>query len=273
LNVSLATDLMILSERRSLHGVAGEFNYVESLESLRASGSINGEAPIDVKLVTTQEGPRRLTITGTNAGALARTTGLFDDAVGGGLLVSASLRDSEVGPVIDGRMEITDLRVTSASSLTRVLTLASLTGLLEVMNGEGLSFAQADVPFRFHDGLLEIIDARAFGPSLGITLDGEINGDADEISMFGTLVPAYTINSVLGEIPIIGTLLVGREGEGVFALTYGISGPVEEPVITVNPLSALAPGFLRNFFAIFTGGGAPPDPDDPDRPFLPEQPG
>jgi hypothetical protein len=90
--------------------------------------------------------------------------------------------------------------------------------------------------------------------------------------MFGTLVPAYTINSVLGEIPLIGTLLVGRKGEGIFALTYGISGSVEEPVITVNPLSALAPGFLRNFFAVFTGG-APPDPDDPHRPFLREQPG
>ena len=272
LNVSLSTDLMILSERRSLHSVEGEFNYVESLESLRASGSINGEAPINIELVTTPEGPRRLTIAGTNAGALARTTGLFDDAVGGDLLVSASLRESDIGPVIDGRMEITDLRVMRASSLARVLSLASLTGLLDVMTGEGLYFARADVPFRFHDGLLEVIDARAFGPSLGITLDGEINGDTDEISMFGTLVPAYTINSVLGEIPLLGPLLVGREGEGVFALTYGISGPTEEPVITVNPLSALAPGFLRNFFAIFTGG-APPDPDDPQRPFLREQPG
>ena len=203
---------------------------------------------------------------------LARTTGLFDDASGGALLVSASLRDSDRGPVIDGRMEITDLQVKSASAFARVLTLASLTGLLEVLNGEGLRFARADVPFRFHDGMLEVIDARAFGPSLGITLDGEINGDADEISMFGTLIPAYTINSVLGEIPLIGTLLVGRQGEGVFALTYGISGPVERPVITVNPLSALAPGFLRNFFAIFTGDGRP-DPDDPENPFLSDQPG
>jgi len=272
LNVSINTDLMILSERRSLHSVAGEFNYVDSLESLRASGSINGEAPINVELITTPEGPRRLTIEGTNAGALARTTGLFEDAVGGALLVSASLRDSDSGPVIDGRMEITDLSVTSANSLTRILTLASLTGLIEVLDGEGLGIARADVPFRFHDGLLEIIDARAFGPSLGITLDGEINGDADEISLFGTLIPAYTINSVLGEIPLIGTLLVGRQGEGVFALTYGVSGPVDEPVITVNPLSALAPGFLRNFFAIFTGS-AQPDPEDPNRPFLRDQPG
>lgn len=272
LNVSIDVNEMILSERRSLFGVSGEFNYVDKLESLRAAGSVNNEAPLSVTLVTTPEGPRRLTIAGGNAGALARTTGLFDDASGGNLLVSASLRDSDRGPVIDGRMEITDLQVKSASSFARVLTLASLTGLLEVLNGEGLRFARADVPFRFHDGLLEVIDARAFGPSLGITLDGEINGDADEISMFGTLIPAYTINSVLGEIPLIGTLLVGRQGEGVFALTYGIRGPVERPIITVNPLSALAPGFLRNFFAIFTGDGRP-DPADPESPFLSDQPG
>ncbi|MDA0367497.1 MAG: AsmA-like C-terminal domain-containing protein [Proteobacteria bacterium] len=272
LNVSITTNVMILSERRSLHNVTSEFNFVDQLESLRAAGSINNQAPLSATLVTTPEGPRRLTIAGANAGALARTTGLFDDAQGGALLVSASLRETDTGPVIDGRMEITDLHVKSSSSFARVLTLASLTGLLEVLNGDGLRFARADVPFRFHDGLLEVIDARAFGPSLGITLDGEINSDADDISMFGTLIPAYTINSVLGEIPLIGSLLVGGEGQGLFALTYGIRGPIDRPVITVNPLTALAPGFLRNFFAIFTGDGRP-DPADPDRPFLADQPG
>jgi hypothetical protein len=271
LNLSVTTREMILSERRTLFDVSAELNYVDQLEFLQATGSVNNEAPLKVTLITTPEGPRRLTISGTNAGGLARSTGLFDDAVGGSLLVSASLRDSDEGPVIDGRMEIEGLRVRQATSLSRVLTLASLTGILEVLNGDGLQFARADVPFRFHDGMLEIIDARAFGPSLGITLDGEINGDADEISMFGTIVPAYTINSVLGEIPLIGTLLVGKQGQGVFALTYGVRGPVEQPIITVNPLSALAPGFLRNFFAIFTG--APADPDDPSRPFLEDQPG
>ena len=63
----------------------------------------------------------------------------------------------------------------------------------------------------------------------------------------GTLVPAYTINSVLGNIPILGTLLTGGEGEGVFALTYRVSGAPDSPTVSVNPLSALAPGFLRSF--------------------------
>ena len=58
---------------------------------------------------------------------------------------------------------------------------------------------------------------------------------------------------MLGEIPLIGNLIVGRKGEGLFALDYGITGPLDEPIITVNPLTALAPGFLRNFFRLFRG--------------------
>ena len=72
--------------------------------------------------------------------------------------------------------------------------------------------------------------------------------------MQGTLVPAYTLNSVLGNIPLLGNLLVGKEGEGIFAMTYGVDGPIGEPTVTVNPLSALAPGFLRS---IVFGGANP----------------
>ena len=101
--------------------------------------------------------------------------------------------------------------------------------------------------------MIELRDGRAFGPSLGITVDGEIDRRSDQLTLSGTLVPAYTINSVLGSIPLIGTLLIGRQGEGIIALTYSVRGPIEDPNISVNPLSALAPGFLRNFFSIFTG--------------------
>ena len=63
---------------------------------------------------------------------------------------------------------------------------------------------------------------------------------------------------------LLGNLLVGRKGEGVFAINYDVKGPVREPVVTVNPLTALAPGFLRNFFSIFRGVNEPaPDPNVP----------
>ena len=61
-------------------------------------------------------------------------------------------------------------------------------------------------------------------------------------------------NSVAGRIPVLGDLLTGgEEGGGVFAANYTATGPVESPDISVNPLSALAPGFLRNLFGILEG--------------------
>ncbi len=77
------------------------------------------------------------------------------------------------------------------------------------------------------------------------------------MNLRGTLVPSYTLNSLLGNIPILGMLLTGGEGEGVFALTYRVRGSVESPTVSVNPLSVLAPGFLRRFVTAFEGGEPP----------------
>jgi hypothetical protein len=68
------------------------------------------------------------------------------------------------------------------------------------------------------------------------------------LDLEGTIVPAYTINSILGEVPLLGPLIVGRKGEGIFGFTYRISGGADNPDVAVNPLSALAPGFLRRLF-------------------------
>ena len=62
------------------------------------------------------------------------------------------------------------------------------------------------------------------------------------------------LNSILGNIPILGTLLTGEKGSGVFAATYRAEGSLEDPKVSVNPLAALTPGFLRNIFNVFSGG-------------------
>ena len=87
---------------------------------------------------------------------------------------------------------------------------------------------------------------RGVGSELGITASGTVDFAKDAIDINGTIVPAYTINSLLGKIPVIGTIFSGEKGGGIFAASYKVSGPVEKPVMSVNPLSALAPGFLRN---------------------------
>ena len=66
----------------------------------------------------------------------------------------------------------------------------------------------------------------------------------------GVLVPSYTVNSILGDIPLLGDVIVGKKGEGVFALNYSVKGPFAKTQVSVNPLSALTPGFLRRIFDV-----------------------
>jgi hypothetical protein len=103
-------------------------------------------------------------------------------------------------------------------------------------------------------------DARAFSVSLGVTAKGRIDRLRDTIDMEGTIVPAYVFNSLLGRIPVLGRIFSPEQGGGLFAATYRMRGPIADPAVTVNPLAALTPGFLRGIFGIGqeAAGSAPP---------------
>ena len=144
--------------------------------------------------------------------------------------------------------------MSDAPALARLLQVLSLTGIFSALNQTGLDFVTLDGEFRYFGGVLEVKDTRAFGSSIGITTAGSIFTGANVVRLDGTIVPAYTINQVLGKIPILGQILTGGKSEGVFAANYALSGSLENPEVSVNPLSALAPGFLRNLI----GGNAKP---------------
>jgi len=127
----------------------------------------------------------------------------------------------------------------------------TLYGLVEVMQGPGLGFSRLVAPFRLAGDTLELSDARAFSPSLGLTMKGRIDLDAETLDMQGTIVPAYFFNALLGDLPLIGKLFSPERGGGVFAASYTLRGPLQDPQVFVNPLAALTPGFLRGLFGIF----------------------
>ena len=112
----------------------------------------------------------------------------------------------------------------------------------------GLDFVSFDGTFAYANKILQVERSRAYGSSIGITVEGALDLEEDIADLKGTIVPAYTVNRVLGQIPILGRILVGGEDEGIFAASYAVNGPLEDPAIAVNPLSALAPGFLRKLF-------------------------
>ena len=190
---------------------------------------------------------RQLDISAANAGKFLRTIGYFDNAVGGKLRLRADIHDDIPGSPVHGKIRVDRFHLVEVPALAQVLSLASLQGIVDTLGGEGISFVRFEAPFMLTDNILSIGEARAVGPALGITVGGTVDRGDGHIDLSGTVIPAYTINSLLGNIPILGTILVGRAGEGVFALSYRIRGATGRPQITVNPLTALAPGFLRNF--------------------------
>ncbi|HFB54738.1 MAG TPA: hypothetical protein ENJ46_02350, partial [Hellea balneolensis] len=143
-----------------------------------------------------------------------------------------------------------DFTLTKAPAFTQILSLASLTGLASTLSGSGLAFTKLDLQFSMQNNQLKIRDGRASGAALGITGEGDIDLGKRIVDFDGVLVPAYGVNSVMGKIPVLGGVIVGKKGEGLFALNYAVKGPFAQTQISVNPLSALTPGFLRRVFDV-----------------------
>lgn len=206
------------------------------------------------------EGDKRtLSVESEDAGGVIRAFGISDNVIGGKLDISGAIDDSDPDQPLTAKVVMTDYKVKNAPVMARVLTLASLTGISDVLNGRGISFNRMEVPLTKTGPVVKVKDARAVGSELGFTMNGEVNVDSNHADLGGTIVPAYTINSLLGKIPILGTIFVGEKGSGVFAASYTITGPIDAPKVSVNPVATLTPGFLRNIFGVPGGSSQEPE--------------
>lgn len=196
-------------------------------------------------------GVRRMTAGAADAGAFLRGLDAIHTFQGGVLTLAGAFDDTNAIHALSGTAEVTDFRVRGAPALGKLLQAMTLYGLVDVVQGPGLGFSRLTAPFVVSGGDLELKEARAFSPSLGMTAKGHLDMAADTVNMEGTIVPAYFFNSLLGRIPFFGGLFKTEEGGGLFAANYTLRGPVSDPTVFVNPLSMLTPGFLRRIFGIF----------------------
>lgn len=209
---------------------------------------------------------RQLNISSDNAGDVMKALDAADNLIGGRLKITGAFDDSKPDPPLNGSFRIDDYQLRKAPFIAKLLTVASLTGILDQLSGEGLGFSSLIASFTKIGGHVDIRDGRTAGSALGLTFEGALDFDTDIMNVNGTIVPIYTLNSLLGNIPLIGDILVGPKGGGVFAATYYATGKIEDPDISVNPLTALAPGILRGLLDIFPIGGSgnkPPPTQQP----------
>lgn len=203
-----------------------------------------------------------LRINAEDTGALLSALGWYDN-MRGGLLRLAAEGSAAAQEDYRGSLVVKRFRIKDAPVLTRLLAAASLTGIGDALSSDaGLQFERLETPFRIRSDRIALGPGRAFGNSIGVTFRGEFDRDRETVSLNGVLVPVYYVSRVLSKIPVIGDLLTGG-GEGLFAANYEMSGGADDPKTTVNPLSVLAPGFLRGLFGPLLGTeGRDWDPDE-----------
>jgi hypothetical protein len=182
---------------------------------------------------------------------MLRSLGITDKIVGGEMELSGASDETVAGRPLALDVNMRSYRMVDEPAIARFLATVLITGIPDSMRGEGIGFDRLQAKALLNDSVLEIQDMRTSGPALGIQARGRIEIAADRIEMEGTIVPANAVNSLFGRIPVIGEVLFGP---GLFAARYTLRGPRSSPEVTINPLSALAPGVLRNIFGIFDGG-------------------
>jgi uncharacterized protein YhdP len=211
-----------------------------------------GDGP-PARIAMTPDGAvRRFSVEAEDAGAFASALDVTGRINGGRLSLTGTL---DANDDAEGVLRIDDFNLYRTPVLARILAVASLTGILDELQGEGLSLSKLIAPFRYADGVLTLSEARANGASLGLTANGVINLRRSTLDLNGVVVPLYLINSLLGGIPLLGDLLVGEKGGGVFAVNYSAEGALGDPSVSVNPLSVVTPGFLRGVFDGLPDGG------------------
>lgn len=224
----------------------------ENLTAFRADASADA-ANVRGELVRGGD-TRKLKLQTADAGRLIRGVTGFRSLIGGDLSLAVDLSPMP-GPgqgkaqnAYDGVLKIEKFKIVNQPFFARLLAAGSFTGLDDLMRGEGITFSKLEQTFQGRGDLITLTNGRAAGPAIGLTTQGTINRGNDKVDLNGTIVPLYGLNSVFGEVPLIGDILGSRDGEGIFGVTYGISGPVDELRVAVNPVSMLAPGFLRKIF-------------------------
>ncbi|WEK06120.1 MAG: hypothetical protein P0Y65_07665 [Candidatus Devosia phytovorans] len=206
--------------------------------------------------VTTNPAPRgrTLSVAFNDAGTILRLLGVYSQLAGGsGNLVMTTDRDADAEA---GRLVMRNFAIVDEANVAQVLGNHS-DSRAAIAQQNRLDFDLAEVNFQRSSDRVEVTNAMVTGTTVGGTLRGFIYTDQRQYDLAGTYVPLFGINNAFQQIPILGPILGGREGEGLLGVTFAVRGPLANPQFSINPLSALMPGAFRELFE-FRARAQPP---------------
>jgi hypothetical protein len=235
-----------------LVGFNGELLSAAEVKSSRRGGRTTalaikgrfGAAALNVATVAQEGDLSRIAVETLDGGALARFLDIYPRAHGGHLRADLRIGARSERGVVNMRNFI----IRGESGLRQVSSTAAQGQKLPEI-GDEARFTTLKATFSRVGGKLTLDEAVMWGNEVGGSIEGEIDYARDRVSLKGAFVPAYALNNLFARVPIFG-LLMGGQNEGLFAVPFVITGKASAPLLRTNPVSVIAPGFLRKFFEI-----------------------
>jgi len=219
-----------------------------NIKAFALNGKVGRDTPVTAELRGRSQGQaRELIILQTNdAGAFLRFVDTYSKVTGGQLTLAMEPPSVDPG-AREGLINVRDFSVKGEAALERAAAGGQAGG------SNGISFSALRAEFTRQSGQFTIREGVVKGPIVGATIEGSIDYVGNTVRMSGTFVPMYGLNNMFGQIPIVGLFLGGGSNEGLIGVTYEVVGTPGQPVLRVNPISAMAPGVLRKIFEFNTG--------------------
>ena len=218
-----------------------------TIKSLTFSAKLGRDTPLTGDLRGRSQGREVVYLETNDAGAFFRFTDTYSKMVGGQLELAMDPPTAEAG-LREGLINVRDFSIKGEASLDRLAA-----GGVPATAQAGIAFSRLRAEFTRQSGQLTIREGVVKGPTMGATIEGNIDYPGNQVRMSGTFIPMYGVNNVFGQIPLFGLFLGGGSNEGLFGVTYEVVGSPGQPVLRVNPISAMAPGVLRKIFEFNTG--------------------
>jgi hypothetical protein len=180
-----------------------------------------------------------------DAGAFFRFVDTYSKLIGGQLQLAMDPPTVEPSAK-EGLISVRDFSIKGEAALDR-LAAGATTG-----PQSGVAFSRLRAEFTRQNGQLTIREGVVKGLTIGGTIEGVIDSQS-QLRMSGTFIPLYGLNNMVGQIPVLGLFLGGGSNEGLFGITYEVVGTLGQPVLRVNPISAIFPGVSRKIMEFNTG--------------------
>ena len=213
-------------------------------------GTLRGRIGAGAVVATGSSGETRIST--SDAGALLRFANLYSHLEGGDLNLLLRSR----GEASAGEATLTDFVLRDEPAFRQLVSAApqrASQGAAPTVDAARVHFEKMTATFERSPGKLAIEDAVIYNPSVGITAQGGVDFERNQLDLSGSFVPAYSVNTMLTKIPLVGLLLSGGENGGVFGINYRVHGSMSDPTVSVNPLSAIAPGIFHRILSAIDG--------------------